>query len=106
MIRGLDTGTQANGFARTENLYVALGNSSQSLTKKPSIFKDTSGSGLGPLGLAKFNSDGNIDIVMRQGVMFNNGSAQFTGPDLWPPGYRYNDGPCPRLLDGSGRFKW
>ena len=61
-----------------------MGNSSQSLTKKPSIFKDTSGSGLGPLGLARFNSDANIDIVTRDGVMFNNGSAVFTAPTSGP----------------------
>ena len=54
---------QDNGLLETENLYLALGNRfRRPLTKKPSIFKDTSGM-LGPLGLAKFNTDGNIDIV-------------------------------------------
>ena len=102
VIRGLDTGTQANGFARTENLYLALGNSSQSLTRKPSIFKDTSGSGLGPLGLARFNSDGNIDIVMRHGVMFNNGSAQFTGPTSGPLDIGITGAPVPDYSMAAG----
>jgi hypothetical protein len=80
VIRGLNNGTQS----RTENLYLALGNSTQSLAKKPSILKDTSGGGLGPLGLARFNTDNNIDIVTRDGVMFNNGSAVFTAPASGP----------------------
>ena len=80
VIRGMNNGTQT----RTENLYVALGNNTQSLSKKPSILKDTSGGGVGPLGLARFNTDNNIDIVTRDGVMFNNGSAVFTAPASGP----------------------
>lgn len=80
LIRGLETGTQANNFAHVERLYLALGNSSQSLTKKPAIYTASTGTKIGALGFANFNTDGNIDIVTRDGVMFNNGSAQFTQP--------------------------
>lgn len=80
LLRGLETGTQANSFAHVERLYLALGNSSQSLTKKAAIYTASTGTKIGALGFANFNTDGNIDIVTRDGVMFNNGSAQFTQP--------------------------
>jgi hypothetical protein len=109
VIRGFDNGSQASGFTRTENLYLALGNNTQSLSKKPSILKDTSGSGIGPLGLGRFNSDGNIDVVTRDGVMFNNGSAVFTGPASGPLDIGITPRPVPDYsmaagdLNGDGR---
>jgi FG-GAP-like repeat/Bacterial Ig-like domain (group 3) len=81
VIRGIDIGNQ---FQPIENLYLALGNGTQMLTKKPSIFAVAGPDGLGPLGLGNFNTDGNIDIVMRWGVLFNNGNAQFTQPNATP----------------------
>lgn len=85
LIRGLETGTQANNFTHVERLYLAMGNSSQSLTKKPAIYTAPSGTKVDALGFANFNTDGNIDIVTRDGVMFNNGAAQFTQPTSQVP---------------------
>ena len=83
VIRGNDIGNSQTGYIETDYLYLALGNKTQTLTRKPSIFSATSPD-FGPLGLGNFNTDGNLDILIRQGVLFNNGSAQFTGPHSEP----------------------
>jgi len=81
VIRGADIGDHNTGYMETDHLYLALGNKTQTLTKKPSIYTAPI---LGPLGLGNFNTDGNLDILTGQGVLFNNGSAQFTGPNSQP----------------------
>jgi len=83
VIRGFDFYNPQTGYVETDHLYLALGNKTQTLTRKPSIFTASS-PGFGPLGLGNFNTDGNIDILIRQGVMFNNGAAQFTAPHSEP----------------------
>jgi hypothetical protein len=84
VIRGLDVGNSQTGYVESDNLYLALGNRSQTLTRKGPLFSTGTGSTLGPLGIGNFNTDGNLDILIRQGVLFNNGSAQFTGPNSQP----------------------
>ncbi len=79
VIRGHNVGN-ISGFS--EYVYLALGNNSTKLTTKPAIFQ--TGGGIGPLGLSFFNSDGNVDILTRFGVMFNNGAAQFSPPHSQP----------------------
>jgi FG-GAP-like repeat/Bacterial Ig-like domain (group 3) len=83
VIRGYDVSNSQTGYIETDHLYLALGNKTQTLTRKPSIFSASSPD-FGPLGLGNFNTDGNLDILIRQGVLFNNGSAQFTGPHSEP----------------------
>ena len=84
VIRGLDVGNSQTGYIESDKLFLALGNRSQTLTKEGPLFTTDTGSNLGPLGIGNFNTDGNLDILIRQGVLFNNGAAQFTGPNSQP----------------------
>ena len=92
VIRGFDIGNSQTGYIESDFLYLALGNKTLTLTKKPSIFTASSPN-FGPIGLGNFNTDGNLDILIRQGVLFNNGSASVHRPQFAAVEYRRNSKP-------------
>src|SRR6201998_3955093 len=84
MIRGLDIG--AGGDSPTETLYIAfgIGGANLPLRNVHGIYSSPSGATLGPLGIANFDQNGTVDLLIAQGVFFNNGYGQFTGPSPAP----------------------
>lgn len=83
MIRGVDNGLK--GDSPTESLYTAFGFGVDPLLRNvSSIYSDVSGPGLGPLGIGNFDVNGAVDLLVGEGVFFNNGFGTFTGPGPAP----------------------